>query len=347
MQLSSSFRFFSLIALVLLAFSSPRPADKHVHLLPHFTHGSTLRYTIETRTSSTEHTTTPILNPEGASQYKQSTSLIIRLDVLDVQPSSPQSPNSSVRFRVTFEQARADSQADAYAPEAGALDDDVENLETRTFEFSIDSANSLTAVTGLDQIAPNREVAARVLSWIRILCSSVDLPRDGIEIGQKWNSERPLAGMPLSGLIWRNESTYLRNEPCAASSGGKTSAAIAAAGNNAAAPNAASSPSAPDDCAILLTRFNILRHGSEHSDATPEDYVRNGLRTSGKWTGSGESLTAISLGSGFLVSSTQSATQDMDYIIASASSGSRIHHVGRTTTQTDITALPIPSRPAS
>ena len=74
--------------------------------------------------------------------------------------------------------------------------------------------------------------------------------------------------------------------------------------------------------------------------------MRNGLRTSGKWTASGESLSSISLANGFLVNSTQSATQDMDYIIESASSHSQIHHVGRTSTQTDITALPNTSPPA-
>lgn len=347
MQNSACFRFFPLLALALLAALFPRSSDKRVQLIPRFTPGTTLCYSIEARTSSTEHTTTPILNPEGASQYKQSTSLIVRLDVLDVQPSTPQTPVTSVRLRTTFEQARADSQADAYAPEAGALDDAIEALEGRAFEFSIDSANHVTAATGLDHIAPNREVASRVLAWMRILCSPVDFPRDGIEVGQKWNSERPLNGVPLTGLIWHNDSAYLRNEPCSLSSAGKTAAA-STGGSNTAPANAAASPSAQtqDDCAILLTRFSTLRHGSEHSDATPEEYLRNGLRTSGKWTASGESLTAISLAYGFLVSSTQSATQDMDYIIESASSGSRIHHAGTTTTQTEITAVPMQPRPS-
>jgi hypothetical protein len=344
MQLSLRLRLVPLVSLALLASSPPHTSDKRVHLRRTFTPGGVLRYSIETRTSSTEHTTTPIINPEGASLYKQSTSLIVRLDVLDVQPSSAQASAATVRFRATFEQARAESQADAFAPEAGALDDAIENLETHSFEFSIDSANNVTRVTGLDQIAPNREVAARVLSWMRVLCSSVDLPRDGIDIGQKWNSERPLTDVPLSGLIWHNESSYLRNEPCSASSPAQPATGATATANNAPRPGSASPPPMQDDCAVLLTRFSILRHGSERSDATPEEYLRNGLRTSGKWTASGESLSAISLASGLLVSSTQSATQDMDYVISSASSGSRIHHVGRTTTQTEITALPIQPR---
>ncbi len=172
MQRSPSFRLLSLLGFVLISSLSARVSDKRIHLVPQFTRGAVLRYSIETRNTSNGHTATPILNPEGASQYKQSTRLVVRLDVLDVQPSS-QTSHTSIGFRATFEQAHADSQADAYAPEAGALDDAIEKLETHSFEFSVDSANNFSGVAGLDQIATNREVAARVLSWMKILCGSV------------------------------------------------------------------------------------------------------------------------------------------------------------------------------
>jgi hypothetical protein len=319
-----SFSILPVAAVALISLPGARSTGEHFRPVPQFVRGVSLRYRIETRTTSNEHTTTPIVNAEGASQYKQSTSLVFRLDVLDVG-SQPQTSRQSVRFRASFEQARADSQADAYAPEAAALDDAMENLEGKSFEFSMDSGNKLTDVKGVDSIAANPDVASRVLSWVRVLCAPVEFPDDGIEISQKWTNERPLTDMPLTGITWQNESSYLRNEPCAESAGAK---------------NAAASPFMEGGCALLLTRFRILRHGSEHSDATPEDYLRNGLRTSGKWTGNGESLDSLSLARGFLVASTQTATQDMDYEIRSASSGSRIHHVGQTTTQTEITLLP-------
>lgn len=324
MQPTLLFRVLSILAVSLLPFAAAPSAQKRVRPVPQFTRGAALHYSVETRTTSNEHTTTPIVNSEGASQYKQSTTLVLRLDVLDVQ-QGPQAPGGPIRFRATFDQARADSEADAFAPEAAAVDDAIEKLEGRSFEFTMDSDNNVSSVKGLDQTVASPEATARVLSWIRVLCAPVQLPRDGIEIGQKWTAERPLTGLPLAGIIWRNDSSYLRDEPCAASSAAKNSAA--------------SSSAAAGNCAILLTRFEILRRGSEHSDATPEDFRRNGLRTSGKWTGSGESLDAISLANGFLVSSAQTAKQDMDYEIASPSSGSRIHHVGQTTTQTEITLL--------
>ncbi len=39
-------------------------------------------------------------------------------------------------------------------------------------------------------------------------------------------------------------------------------------------------------CAVIVTQFKINRNG----DATPDDYARQALDTSGTWTGSGGSL---------------------------------------------------------
>lgn len=317
------FSFLCVLLSVWAGFPGRSTAQKGIRPVPRFVPGTTLRYSIETRTSSTQNTATPVVNSQGASKYKQLTSLLVRLEVLPAGPAPHDA--SEIRLRATFEQAHADSDTDAYAPEAITLDDAIEKLEGQSFEFALDSSRNLTEVTGLDKIASNRDVASRVLSWMHVLSSPIDLPVDGIEVGRKWTAERPLTNVPLTGVLWRNESSYLRDEVCGASSPAKNRPAHAADAGN---------------CAILLTHFEILRHGSEHSDATPQEYVRNGLRTSGKWTGSGESLDSIALASGFLVSSTQTATQDMDYQIASASSGSRIHHVGQMKTQTEITLLP-------
>lgn len=311
---------FHFLAIVVGGFASLASAHGgRVHLTPHLAKGSVVRYRIETSTSSNEHNVTPIVNPESASQYKKSTGLVLRLELLDLQPATPSS-SETLRIRATFEQANSDSEADAYAPEAATLDEAIDKLKGQSFEFSVGSGNKLAYVEGLTRIAPDRDVAAHVLSWAQVLFAPVALPAEGVAVGQKWTDERPLDDLPLTGLLWRNESTYLRNEPCSVSSDVKASASR-------------------KDCAILLTRFSIFRHGSDHSDATPEAYLRDGLRTSGKWTGSGSSLDAISLASGLLVSSTQTATQDMDYEIRSASSGSRLHHTGHSTTQTEIMLL--------
>src|SRR5579864_9302513 len=72
-------------------FTLPVLAADHqrVHLLPQFKPGDSLRYQIESQMTIAGTTTTPIVNPEGATQLKQSVSIILRLDVLEVQPGAP------------------------------------------------------------------------------------------------------------------------------------------------------------------------------------------------------------------------------------------------------------------
>ena len=69
-------------------------------------------------------------------------------------------------------------------------------------------------------------------------------------------------------------------------------------------------------------------------------YRQNGLRTTGSWTGSGDSLDSISLATGLLVSSTENSTQDVDYKITSARSGSSLRRKGRVQSQLIITLVP-------
>ena len=90
---------------------------------------------------------------------------------------------------------------------------------------------------------------------------------------------------------------------------------------------------------MVLTEFSLVRHGSR-SEQTPEEYLRNGLRTSGAWTGSGESLDSISLATGRVIRSIQSSTQDLDFAIASTNTGSRMTYKGKIESQTQIYLLP-------
>lgn len=315
-----------LLTLVFLSGNLAESKDRHVHLAPHFVPGATLRYRIQTDTTSDQHMTTPVIDTQGGTQMKQTTTLVVRLNVLGVRSGQASgNTDEAVHFRATFEESHSDSQTDASPLNQGSLDDSIDKLAGHSFEFTL-SNGAEEDVNGLDDLTTDRAATQSALAWIPVLADVGNFPREGIEIGQKWNSERPLSGFPLTGMIWRSESSYLRDEPCGNAGVGKNnSGAVATAGR--------------ETCAVILTRFEMSRHGSEHSDATPDDYRRNGLRTSGKWTVSGESLNSVSLSDGFLVSSTQTAAQDMDYEIVSASSGSRIHQLGRTKTQTEITLI--------
>jgi hypothetical protein len=301
-------------------------AGQRVRLIPKFATGETFRYQVETRTTVSGKTTTPITNPGGITQQSQSISLLVRLDVLNADPPVKDGSAAPVRLRATYEKSQAQSQADAYDPAVPSPDEPYDRIEGHSLEFTIEPGGGIADIKGLDDIFPNRSETDPILSWAKGFSSGAGTPGKGISIGQKWTSERPLTGAPLAGLIWRSDSTYLRDEPCDSPA--------------AANATAAKSPVAAESCAVILTRFQILRHGSPRSDATPPDYLRNGLRTSGKWEGSGESLDSISLSSGLLVRSTLNIAEDVDYEITSAATGSSIHQVTHSTTQSEIKLVP-------
>jgi len=343
-----------LFALPVLAASD----HQRVHLLPQFKPGDSLRYQIESQMTSAGTTTTPIVNPEGATQVKQSVSIILRLDVLEVQPAASSSASASgpkaarptnrapandapgpMRIRATYEKCSATSESDAYDPTSASLADQYNRLEGRSMEFTLEPDGKIVDIKGLEDMLSNPSAAQTVRTWMAGLSSSAGFPQQGIEIGQKWSREQPLTGVPLDRLFWHTEANYLRNEVCPENIplGGSETTAAPAPEVAPKAPNA-NSPT----CATILTQFTITRHGSHnpHADDTPDDYRHNSLRTSGTWTGSGESLDSISLATGRMLRSTQSSSQDLDFAITSTNTGSRLTYKGKIETRTEIILLP-------
>jgi hypothetical protein len=343
-----------LFALPVLAASD----HQRVHLLPQFKPGDSLRYQIESQMTSAGTTTTPIVNPEGATQVKQSVSIILRLDVLEVQPaasgrassSEPKAPRPTnrapatnavsgpMRIRATYEKSSATSESDAYDPTSASLADQYNRLEGRSMEFTLEPDGRIVDIKGLEDMLSNPSAAQTVRTWMAGLSSSAGFPQQGIEIGQKWSREQPLTGVPLDRLFWHTEANYLRNEVCPEN--------IPLSSETTAAPTpevASQAPSANSPtCATILTQFTIIRRGSHnsHADDTPDDYRHNSLRTSGTWTGSGESLDSISLATGRMIRSTQSSSQDLDFAITSTNTGSRMTYKGKIETRTEIILLP-------
>lgn len=317
-----------------IARAGPAPRGRRIFLSPKFSPGETLFYRIEMSAISTGKTISPISNPEGGSRYSQKVSMLIRLEVLPSPSSAAREGKARtpgvegpVRLRLTYEKVHAESESDTPPIERPSPDEQFAGLQGRSIEFTIEPGGQLAGLEGLPDLAQSRAGAAGILSWIKGITLGAGFPAGGIAIGKKWNSEAPLDGSPLAGLVWRAESTYLRNEPCSSSGAGKS-------GNR---PNPPAEP-----CAVILTRYQLVRHGSARPDATPPDYLRNGLRTSGTWMGAGQSLDIISLSTGLLATSTQSSVQHMDYRIVSAANGAAIHETGEMRFQTVITRAPAP-----
>jgi hypothetical protein len=317
-------RYFGAVASVaLIALSLSATAANRVHLFPKFTPGETLRYQIETRTSSNSKMETPIENPEAASKSRQTVNLILRLDVLNPPPAK-NDPPGSVRIRATYEKSTATFESDAYDPAGSNIADRYSNLEGRSLEYTIEPDGQLSHLAGADDLLKDPGVAENARSWINGLSSGARIPKAGIEIGQKWTAERPIEGVALGGLIWRHQSTYLHDEPCYSTAGPPKP--------SPAAPAVDANPS----CAVIVTEFKINRNG----DATPDDYARQNLDTSGTWTGTGGSLEFISLSTGTLIHSTQDSTQNMDVEILSTRSGSKMRYTGHLESHSEISLLP-------
>jgi len=308
-----------------------------VRLSPHFAVGQVLDYQIEMRNVTKGKTTGVVNDPEAASQLSQSTSLVVRLEVLNME-SAPGNDAPKVRIRATCRHASVTNESDAYDEQAEAMAEQYRKLEGHSLEFGLDPEGHVSQVTGLEGVIQDPATLASVRGWLGNISAGARFPKKGIVIGEKWHSEEPVPGAPLRDTVWRADSSYLRNESCRNAGGGNPADEKSAPPRN----DATSEPDDQDSCAVILTQFQILQ-ANPHGDPTPADYLHNGLRTSGVWTGTGESMNFVSLQTGLLVSATQSVDQDLNFTISSASAtSSKLNYTGNVKSQSHITLLQPP-----
>jgi hypothetical protein len=62
---------------------------------------------------------------------------------------------------------------------------------------------------------------------------------------------------------------------------------------------------------VILANLNLV-HSKSVRDLTPSDLRKNGVQSAGKWSGSAQGLVYVSLGTGMVVSVTQTATEEMN-----------------------------------
>jgi hypothetical protein len=244
-----------------------------------------------------------------------------------VHPSRPSAAGAGgqTRLRTTYEKSVATARSDTFDPEGATIEEQYRKLEGRTIQFTLDAQGKVSEVEGLAEILADEKAARAAREWLAQLAMGASFPKEGIVPGQKWSSEQPAPSAPIAGVFWRTESTYLRNERCRPATG---TGAVAAAG-----------PFPEEACAVILTRLEITQPRALR-DPTPEEYRQHGLRTTGKWSGSGESLSYVSLCSGWVVSITKSGTEEMDVTVSAADGESMVRYAGRVRTQSQVTLLP-------
>lgn len=342
------------------------PSHGRARLLAKYSPGEVLHYQIEMNNISKGKSGGLVEDPEAASQLKQSTSVLVRLDVLAVNPSTPsksasaksgsETPAASkpaseksatasdrdaaatagTRIKVTYEKSDASVHSDAYDENAQNLVDQYRKLQGQSLEFTLGPDGRVGHLAGLDKVLADPSAAATAQGWMSNISPAGGFPKRGIEVGEKWKSEEKLLGAPLKGTVWRAESTYLRDEPCTL--GSPHTPGLAAASASGPAPQETTPTPPTDSCAVVLTHFKILQIDPT-DNLTPPAYAKAGLVMAGSWLGEGESLSHISLRTGFVVSVTQRATQQMDFTISTHTADTRLTYTGEVTSQTEIQLL--------
>lgn len=300
----------------------PEKPPQRIVLAPRFVPGSKLRYQIEIRANTEARQSGLVEDPQAPSQIELNWSAIVRVEVLSA--ALLETPPAT-RLRATYEKSQATTRSDTFDPEADTIERELGKLKGRSIEYSLDAEGNVLDVQGLQEILADDRAASAARDWLGRLAIGASLPREGIAPGQKWSAEQPAVGTPIAGTVWRSEATYLRNEPCQATAAGGT-----------VAPN----DLLPyETCAVILARYEMLQPRAPR-DPTPEEYRKQGLRTAGKWSGTGESLTYVALRTSWVVSVTQSSTEEMDITVSTAEGDSRVRYTGRVRSQSQISLLP-------
>jgi hypothetical protein len=296
------------------AHSAPASAPSSVSLSPRFVPGQTFRYNMEFETTTATSRSGMAADPQGPSKLVIDWDATILLEVLPTEAGAP----GNIRLRTKYEKSTAHVTSDTFDPAAVATEDQYRNLEGKVVEFSLDANGKMISVSGLGEIVDGEKAVQSAREWIAQLNAASGAPAGGVTVGQKWSSDQPATSLPVAGMVWRTESEYLRDENCHPP--------------NPEAPPAPSNTESPvnpepaETCAVILTRLNLVRPKSVR-DSTPEEYRKRGVQTAGKWDGSAESLSYISLRTGLAVSVTQTGTEEMDVTLATAKNTS-MHYAG-------------------
>lgn len=300
-------------------------SSKHVSLNPRFTPGQTFHYEMEVETRTDTRRSGLGADPQGPRSLVVNWNATVRIDVLSADAGTP----GGVRLRTMYEKSAATVTTDSFDPAAEETANQYKKLEGKVVEFTLDADRKVKSVAGLEGIVDTQQASQSAHDWISQLSASAGAPPGGVTVGQSWISEQPADSLPLAGLLWRTNSTYLRNEPCH-----PVNAEIP---QSAGAGGADPVPTSAFDCAVILANLNLVRGKGSHNE-TPADLRNNGVQSQGKWESSGQSLLYVSLATGMVVSVTQTGLQQMDLTLTSNHNTS-MHYAGTITSRSQVALL--------
>lgn len=313
-------------------------AAPRVSLAPRFVPGETFHYDMENETTTETKRTGFASDPEGPSSLVVDWSAAVRIDVLPADAGTP----GGVRLRSTYEKSTASIRSDTFDPAAAQTRDQYHQLEGKVVEFTLDAAGKVKYVSGIEGVVNSEKAAQSAREWIAQLGASAGAPPGGASIGQTWSSDQPADTLPIAGMVWHTDSQYLRNEPCHPPNPDLPAAGdISGAATSPAtgATNTSVSANPPIDCAVILANLSLVRSKAAGHDPTPADLRQQGVESTGKWTGSGQSLLYVSLATGFVVSATQTGTQEMDITLTSNHRNTSMRYFGTISSRSQVSLV--------
>ncbi len=293
-------------------------------LQPKFVPGQVFRYQVQFQTMTDTKRTGAVTDPQGPLQTVVTWDAVLRVEVLEAPRTgsgSPSAGSGTIRVRTTYEESAARLQSDTPNPARESIERKYTQLEGRSMEFTLAGDGGVSSIRGLEGILTDPEDVKAAVQWIAQFSAGASGPPPDVVPGEQWSSEQAAESLLLSGFVWRTDSSYLRNEPC-----------------RPATPAGAAAASGGESCAVILVRLALVPPQSK-KDVTPEEYRRSGLQTSGSWDGSGESLSYISLQTGWIVSMTQTVSEQMDVSI-STGPGTVLRYAGTVDTRSLMSLLP-------
>ena len=298
---------------------------------PQYRPGDSLRYQISFHSQTSRLTGGAVSNPQGARDLGASVEITMRLEALPPvmntgvagrvppPPGTPGGERAPLRLRAVYERVSPSLSGDTFDPQANLLLAQYRRLQGRAIEFQLGTRGEVQYISGLQEVLQDPGALEEARNWLQQLGAGLTAPPNGAVPGQSWTRTEGVPGAPLAGMEVHTTSTYLRDEPCRVEEPGG------------------------EQCAALLIRFS-LEQRPEARNSTPEDFRRDGMRTSGMWTSHGESLVHVSLRTGRTVSVSQSGEELMDVTIRRVNGGEPIRYGGHSTTESHLLLLSESSR---
>ena len=180
-------------------------------LFPRLRAGQTFLYIVQYRTQKSVKTESRVVTPSGPQNVQSDAKWTLSLEILGVRPQGARSAIHARAQLQSVDSATVTQNAPGQQPPPVASP----KAPAKSVEFTILPDGRAEAITGLDRLFPEQREAWQ--QWLRQFAIAGTFPDGAIKRGRNWKStEVEQAPSPIARLQWEKQTTYVRDEPCAA-----------------------------------------------------------------------------------------------------------------------------------